>query len=322
MNSILTTLDAISVPYTIIGAPKPEGGREGPALSVVLLNRGSRLYRGEALDELERVGLGAVLSIESRPDSLDLLTDRHPGARFLILSRPASPGLQIDLGMRESPGRFVFVLWSDMALSAQGLSSRFFERLDERDMLCQAPALFAKGGEQLPSAISPAFSRSPASSRAGLKVLGLVPAKDGAKSLFPYDYAGIYSREKFVLSGGFDPILSNPYWQKLDFGFRAWLWGEEIRVAQALKVSYAEEPAAEDESADECYKWFWLKNLAPSFHGDSGAVSASRFWSYLRSRRGGALSALGEFRAAREWVRTNRYRFRTDATSLVDLWDE
>jgi hypothetical protein len=33
-------------------------------------------------------------------------------------------------------------------------------------------------------------------------------------------------------------------------------------------------------------------------------------------------SAFGEFRAAREWVRTNRYRFRTDAASLVDLWDE
>jgi hypothetical protein len=202
-----------------------------------------------------------------------------------------------------------------MSLAAQGLSSRFFERLSERDILCQAPSLFERGGEQVPAAASPAFNRS------SLKVLSLAPSKDGMKSLYPFDYAGIYSREKFVLTGGFDSMFPSPYWQKLDFGFRSWLWGEEIRVAQALKVSYADAPTTEDETTDECYKWFWLKNLAPSFRGDSGAISPSRIWSYLRSR-GWMPSAFGEFRAAREWVRTNRYRFRTDAASLVDLWDE
>ena len=287
-------------------------------MSVVLLNRGSRLYRGDALGELTRAGLGSILCVEPKTEVLDVEANqaRFPGTRFLLLSEPASPGAQINLAIRESPGPYVFVLWSDMSLAAQGLSSRFFERLSERDILCQAPALFARGGEQLPSAAAPAFNRS------SLKVLSLPPTKDGMKTLFPFDYAGIYSREKFVLTGGFDPSFTNPYWQKLDFGFRAWLWGEEIRIAQALKVSYADSPTSEDETADECYKWFWLKNLAPSFHGDLAAISGSRIWSYLRSRRGGAPSALGEFRSAREWVRVNRYRFRTDAASLVDLWDE
>jgi hypothetical protein len=317
MNTIPTTLDAGAVSYTVVGAPKAGTGEASASMSVVLLNRGSKLYRGDALGELARSGLGAIISVEPNPDSLDIevLAARHPGARFLLLSGPTSPGVQINLAIRESPGPYVFVLWSDMSLAAQGLSSRFFERLSERDILCQAPALFAGGGEQLPSAASPAFNRS------SLKVLSLAPSKDGTKSLYPFDYAGIYSREKFVLTGGFDSRLPNPYWQKLDFGFRSWLWGEEIRIAQALKVSYADAPTTEDETNDECYKWFWLKNLAPSFRGDSAAISPSRFWTYLRSR-GGAPSALGEFHAAREWVRTNRYRFRTDATSLVDLWDE
>jgi hypothetical protein len=317
MNTIPTTLDAGAVTYTVVGAPKAAPAADAP-LSVVLLNRGSRIYRGDALGELERSGLGNILSVEQRPDALDFeaLSSRHPGVRFLILSEPASPGVQVNLAIRESPGPYVFVLWNDMSLSSQGLSSRFFERLSERDILCQAPALFARGGDQLPSAASPAFNRS------SLKVLLLPAAKDGTRTLFPFDYAGIYSREKFALTGGFDPSLPNPYRQKLDFGFRSWLWGEEIRIAQALKVSYAESPSPEDETPDECYKWFWLKNLAPSFRGDSGAISASRLWPYLRSRGGKAPAAWGEFRAAREWVRINRYRFRTDAGSLVDLWDE
>jgi hypothetical protein len=318
MNTIPTTLDAGAVPYTVVGAPRPAPGGDAGAMTVVLLNRGSRLYRNEAIDELERVGLGSILSVEPKGDVVDLegLASRHPGTRFLLLSEPASAGVQVNLAMRESPGPYVFVLWTDMSLSAQGLSSRFFERLAERNILCSAPALFGKGGEQLPSAVSPAFNRS------SLKLLSLVPEKDGAKSLFPFDYAGVYSKEKFVLTGGFDASLANPYWQKLDFGFRSWLWGEEIRIAQALKLSYTEPPRPEDETPDEGYKWFWLKNLAPSFRGDSGDIGFSRFWAYLRSRRGGSAQALGEFKAAREWVRLNRYRFRTDAASLVDLWDE
>jgi hypothetical protein len=333
MSTIPTTLDAGSVPYTVVGAPKAESearakGRASP-LSVILLNRGSRLYRGDAIGELERAGLGPVLSVESqpeaRPEALDVeaLSAKHPAARFLLLSTSASPGVQINLAMRESSGPYVFVLWNDLSLAAQGLSSRFLERLAERDALCRAPFLFATGAEQLPSAAAPAMNDSLASRRGSLKIIGFVPEKDGEKSLYPFDYAGIYSREKFVLTGGFDANLRNPYWQKLDFGFRAWLWGEEIRVSQALKLSYADSPASEDETPDEGYKWFWLKNLAPSFHGDNASIGASRFWSYLRSRGGGsAASAIGEFRSAREWVALNRYRFRTDASSLVDLWDE
>ncbi len=149
-----------------------------------------------------------------------------------------------------------------------------------------------------------------------------IRARTGPERSFPSTTRASTRAEKFVLTGGFDAGIPNPYWQKLDFGFRSWLWGEEIRIAQALKVSYADAPTPEDETPDECYKWFWLKNLAPSFNGDSGAVPPYRFWSYLRSRRGGALSAIGEFRSAREWVRINRYRFRTDASSLVDLWEE
>jgi hypothetical protein len=318
MNIIPTTLEAGAVPYTVVGGPAAGSGGPASRVSVALLNRGSRFARGDALRELARAGFESILSVEPRGESLDAetLSSRESGVRFLLLSEPASAGVQVNLAMRESPGPYVFVLWSDMALSAQALSSRFFDRLAERDVLCRAPLLLGRGGEALPTAASPALHKS------SLKVLRLAPLKDGARSLYPFDYAGIYSKEKFVLTGGFDPMLTNPYWQRLDFGFRAWLWGEEIRISQALKVAYSGAPPVEDETADECYKWFWLKNLAPSFRGDSAAVHSSRLWSYLRRRRGSPAAALAEFRAAREWVRTNRFRFRSDAASLVDLWEE
>ena len=307
------------MPYTVVGAPKGKASPDSLPVSVLLLNRGSHLYRGEALRELDRLGFESVVSVEERGSEgadIEALAARYPRARFLLLSGPTSPGEMVNLGLRESSGPFVFVLWSDMRLSTQGLSSRFFERLAERDALCQAPFLATKDGEAIPSAASPALHGS------SLKVLSLPPAKDGAKSLYPFDFCGIYSRERFVLSGGFDGGIKSPYWQLLDFGFRAWLWGEEIRLAQAFKVAYDEAQAVEDTTADESYARFWLKNLAPSFRGDSSQLTISRFWSYLRSRSGNPVSAVSEFRAAREWVKINRYRFRSDAASLVDLWGE
>jgi hypothetical protein len=131
MSTIPTTLDAGAVPYTVVGAPKADGGAlaKGCAspLSVILLNRGSRLYRGDAIGELEHAGLTTVLSVEPKPEALDVeaLSAKHPTARFLLLSGSASPGVQINLAMRESAGPYVFVLWNDLSLAAQGLSSRF-----------------------------------------------------------------------------------------------------------------------------------------------------------------------------------------------------
>ena len=64
MNTIPTTLDAGAVAYTVVGAPKAASGGAGAVMSVVLLNRGSRLYRGDALGELTRAGLGYIMPSE------------------------------------------------------------------------------------------------------------------------------------------------------------------------------------------------------------------------------------------------------------------
>ena len=318
MNTIPTTLNDRPVPYTVVGGHASRAQAEGRSVSILLLDRGSRLYRAEALRELERLGFDSIVSIEEGVEAVDVesLAQRYPSTRFILLNGPLSPGEKINVGIRESSAPFVFVLWSDMRLQAVGLSGRFFERLAEQDILCLCPHLLAEKGNLLPSAVSPALQRQ------SLKLLPLPPAADGCRTLYPYDYCGIYSRARFILTGGFDGGIASPYWQKLDFGFRSWLWGEEIRLSQALKLGYEEGAAVEDSTPDADYKWFWLKNLAPAFHGDHALIPNRRFWSYLRRRGGSPAQALQEFKAAMDWVKLNRFRFRSDATSLVDLWEE
>ncbi len=317
MSTIPTTPDDRPVPYTVVGGQKGRSDSEGLPVSVVLLNRGNRLYRAQLLADLERIGFESILSIESGPETPDVesLSGRFPQVRFLFLQREISAGERINLGLRESPGSFVFVLWNDQRLSTAALSSRFFERLAEQDLLCTAPFLSSREGEPVPTLLAPAFEGS------GLRVLSLAPQKDGDKTLFPFDGSGIYSRERFVRLGGYDPSLQDPWWQKMDFGFRAWLWGEEIRMAQAFRMSYEGPSPAEDTTPGESYGRFHLKNLAVRVREDGGLLPLGAFPSYLLRAARDPFRAAAEFRAAREWVRINRYRFRSDARSVVDLWE-
>ncbi len=307
-----------SIPYTVIGGASSAASRERFPLTVILLDRGEHLYRSELFEGLEKLGLSSVISIVEGPENGDAsaFSQRFPAARFITLKENASPGERINIGMRECSDPFALVLWSDMRILSAGLSSRFSERLSSQNRLCSALYLQDPKGELLPSAVAPAFEKQ------NLRLIQLPPQTDGARSIYPFDYAGIYSKAKFILTGGFDGAIASPYWQKLDFGFRAWLWGEEIRLVQALRAGYLTEPAQEDQTVDTSYKWFWLKNLAPSFRSDGAVVPWKRYWSYLRSRGGNPFTALSEFKAASRWVHINRYRFHCDASSLVDLWED
>ncbi|MFZ4616146.1 MAG: hypothetical protein ACOYM2_08130 [Rectinemataceae bacterium] len=318
MNTIPITLSDGAVPYTVVGGSRGTAGPPGVPVSLVILDRGPRLFRSETLRDFDKLGFDSILCVEEKGELFDVetLCQRFPRLRFIVLGAPADMGTRVNIAIRESSAPYVFVLWNDMGLSTAGLSGRFFERLVEQDLLCLAPFLTSGKGEPIPTAATPALHHS------SLKILPLSAGKDATASLYPFDYCGIYSKERFTLLGGYDGRLANPFWQRLDFGFRAWLWGEEIRLAQALRVNYDEAPPEADESIDADYRWFWLKNVAPQFRGDTAVLSRRRRLEYLLSRRREPLQALAEFKAAREWVALNRYRFCSDANSLVDLWED
>lgn len=316
MNTTPGTPEPRETAYTVLGG----GARPASSsrVSVVVLNRGGRLYRARQLQDLERAGFAEVVSIEESGEGrheLEALASRFPSTRFAVVPPGLSPGERAGIGFRESRSPWVLLLWNDQRLAAGALSSRFAERLEERSWLCATPWFRGPGGEVLPSASAPALEGS------GLRVLSLEPREDGEKILFPLDYAGVYSRERFLASGGFDPSFRSPWWQLVEFGFRCWLRGETLGSAQALRVDYAEAPPSYDSSPGGDYRRFHLRCLAPVHRGDSAHLPWSRFPRF--ALRGGAdlSEALSEFRAARAWVAANAFRFRMDARALVDLWE-
>ena len=103
----------------------------------------------------------------------------------------------------------------------------------------------------------------------------------------------------------------------MDFGFRSSLWGEEILSTRLIKMAYETEVPQENSTVSESSLSFFLKNLAPVFRGDYAHISYRSFPDYYK-RRGSFLIAWKEFEEARSWVKTHRYRFKSDARTIAE----
>jgi hypothetical protein len=321
--------------YTAVGGAERNAST---GLSAVLLSRGGRYPRRTLFQELEKVGFDYIISMEGSPEHYDLeeLSGRFPSVRFILLKEAVTAGEQINLAASELPSPLFFVLWNDLRILHGGGAAKIAGRIaggagtwggagagagagkdgaGSSPMLCTVPVIQNPHYETLPTMISPAFSGK------NLKTLPFVPLREGLPTLYPFDGVGIYDRERFVRLGGFDGTLKNLHWQLMDFGFRAHLWGEEIQCTQLVRLCYDGEVPAEDSTAEESYRRFYLKNLAPVFRGDSAHIPFRRFPGYFIRTGFDPFAAWEEFSAARKWVSTNRYRFRTDAQLITDRWD-
>jgi hypothetical protein len=340
MNTIPTTFKETLPSYTAVGGGAggtASGG--GSGISAILLNRGGRYPRRTLFTELEKAGFDRVISLEGAQDRYDLedLSTRFPFVRFILLKDALSPGEQINLGARETAGSLFFVLWNDLRFLLGGDAAKiaFWLRLSPEKLLnappgaspmrrlCTTPVIQNSRLEILPTITSPALYRSkPWKVRDNLKTLHVSPEVEAQPTLYPFDGVGMYDRERFVRLGGFDASIQNPYWQLMDFGFRAYLWGEEIRCTQQVRLSYDGEAAPENTTVDADYRRFYLRNLAPVFRKEAAHIPLRLFPGYLFKAGCDPAAAWGEFRENRQWVGANGSRFQRDARILTGIWEQ
>ena len=324
MSIIPTTFNENLPTYTVVGGIKRNAST---GLSAVILNRGGvRHSRFNLFEELEKIGFDYVLSMESTSAHYDLeaLTSNFPFVRFIIPQQTLSHGEVINLAASELSCPLFFVLWNDLKILRCGGAERMAERLlamtndgkKTYKRLCTAPLIQDRRSETLPTIIAPALVPEK-KTRNVIRTIPFVPQREGLPTLYPFDGIGIYDRERFIRMGGYDPCIKNFYWQLMDFGFRSSLWGEEIAITQLIKLSYEGFVPEEDSTASGGFSRFFLKNIIPVFRGDSANIPLSRFPKYL-GMRGELVTAWEEFSAARAWVKTNRYRFVSDARTIAE----
>ncbi len=318
MNTIPLIFNERQIKRTVLGGKNTAtlNTEARISCSLVLLNRGSNHYRQQNINTLLKIGFSEVISIENSSQSYNLedFAHRHPQVKFVVPLESLTVGEMINIGITESAQDFVLVLWNDINITTGLISNLIFERLASENILCTCPTLQTSSLQILPIQMQPTIEKG------FFAVSPINPLRDRSKTVYSFDFMGLYNRQKFMQLGGFDYTIATPYWQNLDFSLRAWLWGEEIRISSQLKFKYEDESPLEDTTADFTQLRFYLKNCAPVLKSDYAYIPISKYFSFNRKYPGNPFESINVFKDARKWVQTNKYRYKTDLAQLVENW--
>ena len=314
MNTIPTIFNERKIPYTVLVKSR---GSFKAEVSVLVLNRGARYYLSSLFQGLIDLGLNSIVFVDSsqRGFELESLSAQFPEVKFLIPFENVTEGEMINLGMSETSSDYVMVLWNDMCLSSSAFPQSLIDKIKQSGIICAAPILIDEKNNSIPVQVVPSLTKMDFSTDRFLC------RKDLTKTLYMYDFTGIYNREKFIEIGGFDYTIKNPYWQNLDFGFRTYLWGMEIVISNLYKMKYAGVSPLEDVSADDSYISFYLKNLAPIVGKKGAALPWYLFFPYARRSGLNLFNSYKHFKAVQDWVHINKYRFVKSPQALIYKWE-
>lgn len=315
MNIIPSTFSEFEINRTVLWG-RQNNTNVTMDISVIMLNKNGSHLRTQTLETLISCGFKTIVSVE--PDSqnfnIDEVSRRYPTVKFVIPLEKACDGTLINSCISEIDSKYFLVLRDSMYIPNGFLSKNLAENILKNDVYCVVPRLVDMQG----SGISNNFI--PSASKGKFKMTLNPYIQDSLPTLYPFDYVGIYNREKFIELGGFDYTMTSEYWQNADLALRSWLWGEKTSITTKFQLAYAEECPVENTKPDLSYLKFYLKNVLPKFKSDHGVISVFSFFGYYLCSSCGLLESISQFKMARRWVNKNQYRFKKDIQYLIEHW--
>ena len=261
----------------------------------------------------EIVCLERILSTDTKTN-IHILCRQISHLRFLIFSEETSWGARINTAIGECSTPYQFVFRGNMAFSPGSLDSESFREAMLCERICTVPAFRDEVGELLPTVFGPIITN-----RNRFETQPIHPGRGESCTLLPWDYTAVYKKDRHMALGGFDIKIREPWWQKLEYGLRAWLWGEEIKTQSSLVLKYIDQSTTEDYSPGTGYSRFFFKTLAIRYRKNQGRFpnSLMRTLSNMNSLSVGRR----QIQELRLWFRQNRHRYTRDALSLARQWN-
>ena len=321
MNSIPSIFNQRKISHTVLGGTL-EPKKILMPVTCIVLTRSCAAYRARILEKLTVLGFEKIIVAEKNMDriSTNQMAIQFPEVKFLVALESINQGELLNLAMEEAKTEFVLVLQDEMCLERLNFSPVVAKKLMALNQFCVVPRLFTTVMNRLPVCFVPTAKKG---------VFGLNVEEsfsEGSNTFYSADLAGFYKKEKYVMLGGMDYTISSEYWQKLDFFFRAWLWGEKTSITFSFDVFYSltggDDYPAEDQTVDISYLRFYLKNLVPVFEGDHARILKTSYLAFKARSSCGFVETMRQFKDAVRWTEKNQYRFKMDAVSLIENWEK
>lgn len=315
MNSIPSTFNEYEINRTVLWG-RGENTDFQLDITAILLNRSGSHLKTQIFDSLIQCGFRSIVSVEPDSESFNIeeISRRYPSVKFIIPREAASEGALINACISEFDSKYFIVLRDCFNIPKGFLTKNLAENILKDNNFCVVPRLIDKNG------ISIIVNFVPEARKGKFLIKPEQSVADGISTLYPFDFAGIYNREKFINLGGFDYTISSSYWQNADLSLRAWLWGERISITTKFQISYTEDVPVENSVPDISYVRFYLKNVLPKFRDDHGSVSSLAFPGFYVKSKCGIFEALAQFKDAAQWIKKNQFRFKKDMQYLIENW--
>jgi len=316
MSIIPTIFNEHAVPYTLVGGKNFK--RELNNVGAIIMSRGGWYNFPSIVKSLLEIGCTSIISVESPKKSIDLenMIDEYPFVKFLLPQEETTIGENINIAVSELKTDYAIVLWNDQSILDSSHLSKAVEQAKELDKMCLSPVAITKTNDMISVQMLPILKNGHFSTEA-------IPIiQNNTRSIYAFDFTGIYNCKKFMDFGGFDYTLKNPYWQNLDFGFRTFLWGEEIVINTHFKLKYLSSIPVEDTSYDDAYTRFYIKNLRPTVANGKAYIKFDVFFSYMSGMGFNPFMAYNYFKVGYDWVKKNQKRFIVPPYDLISNWRE
>ncbi len=315
MNSIPLIFNEHQIQRVIIGG---KNGCANPKfdISVILLNETGPQFHTVMLENLISCGFKSIISVEPNNENCNIenISKKYPSVKFFVPLEKTTDGELINACVSEIDSKFFLVLRDSLYIPTGFLLENMAENLVSENLFCLVPRLFAKGDSSVSMHIIPDVYKGRFSMEAVSSVSDMSP------TVFPFDFIGLYNREKFISTGGFDYTITSHYWQLADLSLRAWLFGEKINITTRFFITYKKEVPILEYSFDLSYLRFYLKNVLPRLKNGSAFISNFSFFTFFRHSSCGFFESLRQFKNAKKWVNSNRYRFVFDLQSFIENW--
>lgn len=316
MNTISSTFNEYEINRTVLWGRQtnPEASLD---ISAILLNTSGSHLKTQIFDNLLQCGFKTIVSVEPDSESFNIeeISRRYPTVKFIIPREKTSDGNLINACVSEIDTKYFLVLRDSFNITKGFLTKNLSENILKNDCFCIVPRLIDKNGVSIiinfvPSAKKGKFLINPEQS-----------LSDGLSTLYPFDFIGLYNRERFIEIGGYDYNIVSPYWQNVDLALRAWLWNEKILITTKFQISYTEEVPIEQSALDISYIQFYLKNILPKFRDDHGIVPRFSFLRFYFRSKCGIFEARELYSQAKQWIKKNQFRFKKDIQYLIENWN-
>ena len=218
MNTIPSTFNEYEINRTVLW-----GRGENPGfqldITAILLNRSGSHLKTQIFDSLIQCGFKSIISVEpdSESFSIEEISRRYPSVKFIIPRESSSEGSLINACISEFDSKYFIVLRDSFNIPKGFLTKNLAENILKSGCFCVVPRLVDKNGTSI------AVNFIPEARKGKFVINPEQSVFDGVSTLYPFDFVGIYNREKFINLGGFDYTISSSYWQNVDLSLRAWL---------------------------------------------------------------------------------------------------